>query len=153
MQNLRPSACRPDILRGLDLTRECVSFLDAHGRFGLMVIDDAAPLLAELRVEGIALEPRQILSLERLLLASGELKRQIQGAADARQYPHLLRIASGIPDLRSLLAAIRGKILPGGEVDDNASPKLAAIRRSLAERRNRIYRSLESILRGQAQAV
>jgi DNA mismatch repair protein MutS2 len=153
MQSLRPSACRPDILRDLDLTRECVSFLDAHGRFGLGGIDDAAPLLAKLRVEGTTLEPRQILSLERLLLAAGELKRQIQGAADARQYPHLQRIASGIPDLRSLLAAIRGKILPGGEVDDNASPELAAIRRGLAERRNRIYRSLESILRGQAQAV
>lgn len=153
MLSLRPSSCRPDILADLELTAECVSFLDAHGRFGLAGIDDPAPVMAQLRIEGTILEPKQILCLQRLLLAAKGLREQVRSAEDARQYPRLQDIVSRVPDVKPLLAAIGGRILPSGEVDDNASPELAAIRKSLAERRNRIYRSLESILRGQAQAV
>jgi DNA mismatch repair protein MutS2 len=48
---------------------------------------------------------------------------------------------------------MRGKILPGGEIDDNASPELRMVRRELGESRSRIYRSLESIMKNQVRAV
>jgi DNA mismatch repair protein MutS2 len=64
-----------------------------------------------------------------------------------------LRITNGIPDLKTLLSTIHGKILPNGEIDDNASPELRIVRKDLTERRHRIHRTLESILRGQTQAV
>ena len=81
------------------------------------------------------------------------MKELIKSAGSGGAFPHLLRIASGIPDLRPLLAAIHGKILPNGEIDDNASPELRAVRRDLTERRHRIHRTLESIFRGQEHAV
>ena len=48
MLNLRPSASRPEILRELETTSECISYLSTQGRFGLSGIEDPAPILAQL---------------------------------------------------------------------------------------------------------
>ncbi len=153
MRILRPSNSRAAILRELAITGECVAHLNAEGRFDLAGIDDPGPILAQLHIEGTSLEPRQILSLERLLLAGKRLREQMKSGESNARYPHLVEITSGIPDLRPLQAAIHGKILPNGEIDDNASPELRTLRRHLAERRARIHRALESILRSRAQAI
>jgi DNA mismatch repair protein MutS2 len=153
MLKLRPSTARAEIHRELDLTGECVAYLNVKGRFGLSGIEDLDPILAELHIEGARLEPRQILALERLLLVGGELRGLVRGTEHAGLFPHLLRITSGVPDVKALLSAIHGKILPNGEIDDNASPELRIVRKDLTERRHRIHRTLESILRGQTQAV
>jgi DNA mismatch repair protein MutS2 len=153
MLNLRPSTSRADIRRELEITGECVGHLNVKGRFGLSGIEDLEPILAQLHIEGARLEPRQILALERLLFVGGELRGSIKGTENAALFPHLLRITSGIPDLKNLLSAIHGKILPNGAIDDNASAELRIVRRDLTERRHRIHRALESILRGQTQAV
>jgi DNA mismatch repair protein MutS2 len=153
MLNLRPSASRPEICRELEITGECVAYLNVKGRFGLSGIEDLEPILALLHIEGARLEPRQILALERLLFVGSELRGSIKNTEHSSLFPHLARITSGIPDLKALLSAIHGKILPNGEIDDNASPELRIVRRDLTERRHRIHRTLQSILRGQSQAV
>jgi DNA mismatch repair protein MutS2 len=153
MLKLRPSTSRAEICREIEITSECVAYLNAKGRFGLSGIEDLEPILAQLHIEGASLQPRQILALERLLFVGGELRGLLKGAEYTDLFPHLLRITTGIPDLRSLLSSIHGKILPNGEIDDNASPELRMVRRDLNERRNRIHRTLESILRGQTHAV
>ncbi len=151
--NLRPSASRSTIIYELELTSECAAYLNTKGRFGLSGIEDPKPTIEQLHVEGVSLEPQQILALERLLFVGNELKESIKNTESKNLFPHLLRLSSGIPDLKQLLAAIHGKILPNGEIDDRASPELRIIRRDLTERRNRIHRTLESILRGQPRAV
>jgi DNA mismatch repair protein MutS2 len=153
MLHLRPSTSRSEILRQLEITNECVGYLRTQGRFGLAGIEDPEPVLEQLHVEGTSLEPKQILILERLLFVSKELKQAVKSTESSGVFPHLLEITGGIPDLRPVLSAIHGKILPNGEIDDSASPELRDVRRDLTERRNRIHRTLESILRGQAQAV
>jgi DNA mismatch repair protein MutS2 len=153
MLTLRPSVSRPEITRELEITSECVEYLRTNGRFGFAGIEDPEPVMARLQIEGTILEPRQILMLERLLFAGKELRLQIKNNETARNFPHLLRITAGIPEVKELLAAIHGKILPGGEVDDNASPELRTVRRDITERRMRIHRTLESIFRGQTHAV
>jgi DNA mismatch repair protein MutS2 len=152
MLSLRPSTSDREIHTGLEITGECVTFLNTKGRFGLSGIEDPEPVMAQLHIEGASLEPRQILALERLLIVSKELKELIRSAESA-VFPHLRNIADKIPDLKQLLSGIHGKVLPNGEVDDNASPELRILRRDLTERRYRIHRALESILRGQVQAV
>ncbi len=152
MLSLRPSTSHREIIAGLEMTGECVTFLNTKGRFGLSGVEDPEPVMAQLHIEGASLEPRQILALERLLFVSKELKELIR-SAESTVFPHLRNIADKIPDLKQLLSGIHGKILPNGEVDDNASPELRILRRDLTERRNRIHRALESILRGQVQAV
>lgn len=153
MRSLRPMTSRSDVIRELELTGECVSFLNTRGRFGLGGIDDPEPIVAKLHIEGTSLEPREILSIERLLFVGKELKELVRSADQTGSFPHLSHIASQIPDLKSLMAEIHGKILPNGEIDDNASPELRIVRKELTERRHRIHRTLESILRGSEQAV
>ncbi|MBN2337528.1 MAG: Smr/MutS family protein [Acidobacteria bacterium] len=153
LERLRPSADAAEIAAALDLTGECVEFLAASGRFGLAGVEDLDPVMQRLHIEGTALEPRQILALERLLAAGKGLRESIRAAASPGHLPILGRMAAGIPDTRPLLEEIHGKILPSGEIDDGASPGLRAVRREIAERRHRIQRTLESILRASPQAV
>src|SRR5205085_8874870 len=56
-------------------------------------------------------------------------------------------------ELGSLATTITKKILPGGELDDRASPELAKIRRELANARSRLPRSLESLMRRHSEAI
>jgi DNA mismatch repair protein MutS2 len=153
MLRLRPSVSKSEIIHELELTGECVKYLNTRGRFGLSGIEDLEPVLSQLHIEGTSLEPKQILEIERLLFVGKEVKEQIKAAPTGQDFPHLSHIAIGIPDLKQLLSAIHGKILPNGEIDDSASPELKAVRRDLTERRNRIHRTLESIFRGQEHAV
>jgi len=144
---LRPSADSGYVRRELEITGECIAYQTVNGRFGLAGVDDLEDAPAKLHIEGNVLEPRQILAFERLLVVGKELKENILGVESSEQFLHLRGIAADIPDTRPILAAIRGKVLPNGEIDDNASPELRAIRRELAERRHRINRTLEAILR------
>ncbi len=153
MLSLRPLTVKADILRDLEITSECVGFVNTRGRFGLSGIEDPEPIVSQLHIEGTSLEPKQILALERILIVSRDARNLIKAAEADGIYPHLLQMASQIPDLRPILSGIHGKILPNGELDDNASPELRDIRHDLMERRHRIHRALESILRGQVQAV
>ncbi len=153
MLQLRPSSSRSEILKSFDITGECVSCQKAGVRFGLAGIEDLDPYIDRLHIENSSLDPRQILALERLLFASQDLRNLAKPVEFKTSYPLLSNIVSAIPDLKHVLKAIHGKILPSGEIDDNASPELRTIRRDLTERRNRIHRTLESILRGKSQAV
>jgi DNA mismatch repair protein MutS2 len=153
MLQLRPSNSRLEILRNIETIAECVAYLTTGGRFGLSGIEDLESVITHLHIEGASLEPRQILALERLLFAAKDLRDLAKGAEFKETYPQLLGIISGIPDLKHVIVGIHGKILPSGEIDDNASPELRKIRQDLTDRRNRIHRALESILRNKPQAV
>ncbi len=153
MLQLRPSNLRSEILRDLAITTECVAYLHTGERIGLSGIEDLEPSLQQLHIKGASLEPRQILALERLLFVCKNLRELVKNAEFRGSYPQLTQILSDIPDLKYILEAIHGKILPTGEIDDNASPELRVIRRDLGDRRNRIHRALESILRNKPQAV
>ncbi len=153
VQNLRPVADFTAIESALDLTTECVRFQESGQRFGLSGIEDPEESLARLQVEGTALEARQILGLERLVSVGMGLRDMFRGAGEREHFPSLCRITSQIPDLRRLLADIKGKVLPGGEIDDHASPELREIRREIQTGRTRIHRALESTLRQQSRSV
>lgn len=151
--NLRPTANRVTIEGSLDLTTECIKFLDSGQQFGLSGVSDPEPSLAQLQVEGAVLEAQQVLELEHLVSVGMGLRDLFRGSEEREHFPSLAAITNQIPDLQRLLAEIRGKVLPDGQIDDNASPELRGIRRELQISRTRIYRALESILRQQARAV
>ncbi len=150
---LRPSTDSKDIDHALDLTTECALYLGSGQSFGLSGIEDPEPALGQLQVEGTSLEALQILAMERLISIGMDLRVLFRNAEVREKYPVLAQTAAKVPDLSRLLASIHGKILPNGEVDDNASPELRALRRELTESRSRLFRTLEAILRGQVNAV
>ncbi len=150
---LEPVPERAAVAHALDFTSECARFLEAGERFGLSGIEDPEPTLAKLQIERTTLEPRQVLELERLVSVGMGLRNLFRDPEQRQEFPLLAAITGRIPDLRKLLSEIHGKILPDGEIDDNASPELRTIRHEIHAGRTRIQRSLESILRQQARAV
>ncbi len=150
---LRPSADRAAIAAALGLTTECAEYLGSGERFGLSGVEDPEEILAQLQVENTSLDARQILSLEYMIGIGMGLRDQFRDPDYRQRFCQLASLTARIPDLRRLLSDMRGKILPGGEIDDNASPELRAIRREINEARNRIQRFLDSILRRQERAI
>lgn len=150
---LAPSTDRDHINAELDRTTECAGYLATGGAFGLNDVADPEDSLAKLQVVGTSLEPLQILSLQRLIGAGMDVREQFSDVDLRSRYPQLSAIAARAPDLRRMLASIRGKILPTGEIDDSASPVLRRIRREINERRNRIYRNLESLMHERAPSA
>jgi len=153
VMNIAPSTDRAAINDELDRTTECVNYLSTGGAFGLSDLADPEDSLAELQVEGTSLDPQQVLALQRLVAAGMDAREQFSDSEIKNRSPKLSAITANIPDLRRMLASIRGKILPTGEVDDSASPALRRIRREINERRARIYRSLESLMRDRAPSA
>ena len=150
---LVPSTDRDHINGELDRTTECVNYLSTGGAFGLSDLADPEDSMAELQVQGTSLEPLQILALQRLISVGMDVRAQFGDLEIRGHYPQLSAIAGRVPDLRRMLASIRGKILPTGEIDDSASPVLRRIRRDLNERRGRIYRNLESLMHERAPSA
>lgn len=150
---LVPSTDRAHINAELDRTTECVNYLATGGSFGLSDVADPEDSLAELQVQGTSLEPLQILALQRLVAAGMDVREQFGDTEIKSRYPQLSAIAGRVPDLRRMLASIRGKILPNGEIDDSASPVLRRVRREISERRSRIYRNLESLMHERAPSA
>ncbi len=150
---MRPLTSYSEISLELDFTTECTAYFDAGKRFGFSGIEDPELIIVQLQIEGVRLNPQQILVLERLLSTSQDLRDLFKDPESHELYPRLSHITSGLPNLKGLLAVIHDKVLPSGEIDDNASPELRTLRRELTACRNRIHRALESILRGQAHAI
>lgn len=150
---LAPVTSGERISQGLDLTTECTSYLTTGGSFGLNEVADPESSISELRVAGTSLDPHQIIALQALIAVGMDLRGQFNDEEVKARHPNLSAIAEVIPDLRRVLASIRGKILPNGEIDDNASPELRRIRREINERRGRIYRNLESLMRERAPSA
>jgi DNA mismatch repair protein MutS2 len=150
---LHPMIESNSIGRALDLTGECVAFHNSGERFGLSGIEDPESSLARLTIEGTSLEPKQVLGLERLVAVAMGLRELFRDPARRQNYPILAEVGSRIPDLRRLLSEIKGKVLPGGDIDDRASPELRAIRNEIQQSRQRIHRSLEGIMQRQSRAV
>lgn len=150
---LVPSTDREHINAELARTTECVDYLNTGGSFGLSDVSDPETSLSELKVEGTSLDPFQILELQRVVSVGMDLRSQFGDQEIRGRYPEMSAIAGRIPDLRRMLASIRGKILPTGEIDDSASPVLRRIRREVNERRTRIYRNLESLMHDRAPSA
>jgi DNA mismatch repair protein MutS2 len=131
------------IRRDLELAGEALAYLRESTRPGLGGLHDPRPLLDKLRVEGNTLAALEILALVELARAGLDMFRLF-----AKQpTPRLAELARALPDFRSLITELGGKILPDGTVDSSASPELARIRRAIERLKIEIQTTLERMLR------
>src|SRR6266852_2318262 len=138
--------------RVLRETAECIELRRRGGRLSFDGIADPADSISRLRIEGTALDPLAILDLARLCEAAMGARTAI--LAEREACPTLFEIVGALPaDLKNLVARLRKKILPSGELDDRASPELGRIRRELTSARSRITRALESLMRRSSEAI
>jgi len=149
---LEPSADLRQLQRALSVVAENIELRQHGSRFSFDGIADATDSISRLKIEGAALEPLALLDLARLCERAIEARAVI--LAERVQAPTLFEIVAGVTgELKKLAALLTKKILPGGELDDRASPELARIRRELAHARSRITRSLEGVMRRSSEAI
>jgi len=127
----------------LERVREAVEFLREGLRPSLGGLEDPGAILDRLRVEGVSLTAREILTLLAVMRKGQELRKNFTNAS----FPHLADLAGVLPDFRSLLSEIDGKIHPDGSIDSSASPELGRLRRSIERLRHDIQKTLEGLMR------
>jgi len=138
--------------RDLRSVAESIELRRRGTRLSFSGIADTTDSISRLKIEGAALEPLTLLDLARLCERAIDARAAILAERD--QAPTLFEIVAEVPgELKDLAALLTRKILPGGELDDRASPELARIRRELANARSRITRSLESVMRRSSEAI
>jgi DNA mismatch repair protein MutS2 len=142
---LEPVINPSEVREGLATTSEGVTVLDSLGRQPYHDLPDLLPLLREARVAGALLEPKALMDAASFIEGGMEVARRV---AQVEAAPRLARRAAEVKDATDVAAAIRRAILPSGEVADDASPRLADIRRNLARLRLRLQSVMESFLRG-----
>jgi DNA mismatch repair protein MutS2 len=132
-----------------EFIREAVAYLRSGSELGFGSLADPEQWLARLGVPASVLSSAELLDAASLMEAVSGVRQTFKN--DAAKYPRLSERAASLPDLRHLLTAIRRTILPNGDISDDASPQLRRIRSGIAQARDNIRKSLESILRARGE--
>ena len=153
---LAPMTEQAAVAEALRATTETAAYLDANHRLPLEAPDDLEAAIAALAIDGRPLEPTQLTGLAAFLLSVGATAKAIDTTPappdDARGWPMLRAAAGGLMEFDREAGNIQRRITPQGEVADDATPRLAAIRQQLLRQRQRLRGTLESYLRGRATA-
>ena len=146
LEALAPSTDRSWIERELERLREALWLAEQGEAPGFGGLVDPETLLAKLGVSDVVLSPEELLDLA-TLLAAATATRQLLGASRFRtQLLRLRELAAELHDFSALERNIRRRILPGGELDDHASPELAEIRAQIQKTEQKLHRALKRIL-------
>ena len=145
IEAMAPHTSPAAVKAALGRTSEAVRILLAIGPQPYHELPDVAAHLAESRVRGLHLEARDLTDVATFIEGANEIGRRVSQVSGA---PELSRLAVDIPDATPVAAAIRRAVLPTGEVADDASPRLAEVRRGLARLKSQLQSVMESYLRG-----
>ena len=144
LEGLEPLVEPQDVREALARTSEGVALLRVVGRQPYHDLPDPRETLAGARVRGAHLEPLALADLASLVEGGVEIARR---AARAEGAPGLARLASEVRDTTPVAVAIRRALLPSGEVADDASPRLAELRRALLRLKAQLTSVMEGYLR------
>ena len=152
VETLAPLEDVSELRRELATLAECVTLRTRGVKWWFNGLTDPSEAIGRLRVEGASLDPLSILQTAKLCEQAMSARAAI--LAERENAPVLWELVQDLPrELNSLVARVTNKILPNGELDDRASPELAAIRHEINVLRSRITRSLEGLMRRSAEAI
>ncbi|MGH9344476.1 MAG: endonuclease MutS2, partial [Terriglobia bacterium] len=140
---IEPHTGLAQILPLLAAAREARDYLSGNPRPSLAGLADPRSHLESLRVQGVSCSPLEILAVVEMARAACDCRDLFRKPS----FPTLDALAGNIPDLRSLVKELNGKILPDGSLDSSASAALARIRRSIELTQRELQARLERILR------
>ena len=143
VRSLEPRTDLAAIRRDLEMMKEARDFLGESSRPSCSSLKDPRDILKKLGIEGVALDPHDILALIELARAACDLRGLFHKSSFAR----LDELAGAMADFRELVKYLDGKILPDGTVDSSASRELARIRRSTERLRGEVQSTLEKLVR------
>ena len=132
------------------LIREAIEWLRSGAELGFGSLADPEPWLNHLGALGAVLGPLELLDSVTLMEAASALRLTFK--PEEQKYPLLAERGEALADFRQISSAIRRAVMPGGEISDDASPQLKHIRAGMIQARDKVKRSLESILRGRGES-
>jgi DNA mismatch repair protein MutS2 len=138
------------IRSALGLTGEARRTIERGGDLPLPALLDVSPLLERVRVPGTVADGNELVSLLPLLDAAPRLVAHGRAVRDVA--PGIATLTDRLPRLPELRDAIGGALDQDGAVVDDASPRLAGLRRDVRQRRRRLVQDLERMLVGPAFA-
>ncbi|MFM9905002.1 MAG: endonuclease MutS2 [Pyrinomonadaceae bacterium] len=150
---LRPLATRRALESALGAITETI-FLNEEKQisWSFSGLDDPSDAVAVLNIRNAALEPNRMLEIARVCTQALFARSSIQPEKETA--PTLWHMVENIPPtLLACVDQINKKLLPGGEIDDSASPELAKLRREISAQKARLTKSLESAIRAAGTAI
>jgi len=149
----RPFTSRLELDHALSAVAETLRLSEEKNLFWTFSgLDDPREQLAILRIENAALDALSLTAVASLCSQALAARSLIEGEKEF--CPTLWSIVSAFtPRLSAATGEISRKILPGGEIDDSASPELAKLRREINSKRAQLTRSLESAMRAAGNAI
>lgn len=145
LTRLQPSTDRGWIEAEFGRVGEARALLEQGEELGFGAVADPAPLLEKLGVSEVVLAPEELLDLCTLLAASTETRQRLGAPRFRAVLPRLRELAAGLADFAALERDIRRRILPGGELDDHASPELAELRAEIQRTESQLHRTLRRV--------
>jgi DNA mismatch repair protein MutS2 len=133
------------------LVGEAVAYLRTGSDLGFGSLADPDTWLARLAVPASVLSIADFLNAVTLIESVETVKQTFKGAKE--KYPNFAAVSDALSDQRYIAKAIHQAILPNGEISDDASVQLRRIRVGIAQGREKIQRSLDSILRARGEST
>ncbi|MBP9108534.1 MAG: endonuclease MutS2 [Pyrinomonadaceae bacterium] len=151
--DLRPTESRIKLHNALTAISETISINEEKQiSWSFSGLEDPSDAVAILKIQNAALEPNLMLEIARVCTQALFARSSIQPEKEAA--PTLWQIVEHIPPtLLAVIDQINKKLLPGGEIDDSASPELAKLRREINAQKGRLTKSLESAMRAAGNAI
>jgi DNA mismatch repair protein MutS2 len=140
---LRPSPVFVEVQHRLQETREARYLAESHGGISLGGVHDIRPLAQNAKRGGI-LQPQDLLDVQNTLNVGRRVRRVL--TALQQEVPLLSDVAARIEPCTALAEEIARCISQQGEVVDQASPKLAHLRREMSTVHERLQQKLNRIL-------
>lgn len=149
----RPFTSRLELDRALATVAETLRLSEEKNLFWTFSgLDDPHEQLAILRIENAALDALSLTAVASLCSQAVAARSLVE--SEKQDCPTLWSIVSAFtPRLSTATGEISRKILPGGEIDDSASPELAKLRREINSKRAQLTRSLEAAMRSAGNAI
>ncbi len=151
--DLRPITNKAELERDLAAVSETIVLNEEKQvSWSFSGLQDPSDAVAILKIKNATLEPTLLLEITRVCNQAIFARSLVQ--PEKEFVPVIWSIVENIPP--TLLAAIEKvnkKLLPGGEIDDSASPELARLRREISNQRARLTKSLESVMRNSGDAI
>lgn len=145
---LRPMLERSRIAQALQETSEAKSLLSAQGRLPMGGIHDIRETVSTAAM-GRTLAPEELMRVGQTLEAIDNLRDFFRDREE--EAPALYALVNELQPFPRILKAITQAIGPGGEVLDEASPKLHSLRTQMRTLHNRIKDRLDDIIKGENQ--
>ncbi len=140
---LRPDPAERD--GRLDLLDELIALAREAGRPPTSEVPLLGPILAAAAPEGAALEARQLADVRELLRAAAAVRAWLD--REPLRFPRLAAEAGALPDVAEVAGALDWALDDRGQVQDEASPGLAAARALGRELRAQMEARLQRLLR------